>query len=96
MIAEYDVRKTTANSKSLPGSRETTREIAAVKEEFDYILNQLQRQLVHARLMKQNPRLIAIEIVIQGAVDAMKQNMGEAKRPKAKKRKPVHMKVPII
>ena len=67
MIAEYDIRKTTINSKETPGSREAVREIAAVKEEFDYILNQLQRQLVHARLTKQNPRLIAMEIVIQGS-----------------------------
>tara|TARA_R110002020_G_scaffold182696_2_gene378371 strand:+ start:576 stop:866 length:291 start_codon:yes stop_codon:yes gene_type:complete len=96
MIAEYDIRKTTIDSKSLPGSGKTTREIAEVMEEFDYILNQLQRQLVHARLTKQNPRLIAMEIVIQGAVDAMKKNMGEAKRPKAKKREPAHMKVPTI
>ena len=78
MIAEYDIRKTT----SLPRSGKTTREIAAVKEEFDYILNQLQRQLVHARLTKQNPRLIAMEIVIQGAVDAMEQNMRKAKKEK--------------
>ena len=92
MIAEYDIRKTT----SLPQSGKTTREIAAVKEEFDYILNQLQRQLVHARLTKQNPRLIAMEIVIQGAVDAMEQNMRKAKKARAKRRKTIHMKVPTI